>query len=119
MNAARHLQFPGNFVFGEHTIAPRSTWSATAQTTLNAPHLWAPGSPYLYKARLTLSDSKGAISRATSLAGVRKIAITPTGQMELNGRILHLRGSQPARAEPHDRRGADDPATRRGRRLDA
>ncbi len=80
-------------VFGTHRIAPRSTWTATAQTTLRAPHLWAPGSPYLYKARLTLSDSKGRhLEGYFTYSGVRRITITPTGQMELNGRILHLRG---------------------------
>ena len=79
--------------FGRHTIAPHSTWTATAQAKLSAPHLWAPGSPYLYKARLTLSDAHGRrLESYFTDSGVRRITITPSGQMELNGRILHLRG---------------------------
>ncbi len=79
--------------FGSHTIAARATWVANAQCKLKAPHLWAPGSPYLYKARLTLSDAHGRqLESYFTDSGVRKITITATGQMELNGRILHLRG---------------------------
>ncbi len=79
--------------FGSHTIAPRTTWVAEAHCKLKAPHLWAPGSPYLYKARLTLSDAHGRhLESYFTDSGVRKITITATGQMELNGRILHLRG---------------------------
>ncbi len=79
--------------FGAHTIAPHSTWLAHAQVRLKAPHLWAPGSPYLYKATLTLSDASGRrLERYFTYSGVRKITISPTGQLELNGRILNLRG---------------------------
>ncbi len=79
--------------FGARTISPHGTWIAHAHTKLSAPHLWAPGSPYLYKARLTLSDAQGRpLEGYFTYSGVRSITITAGGQLELNGRILHLRG---------------------------
>ena len=91
--ALRGTYGPLRLSFGRHTIGPHSTWTATAQAKLRTPHLWAPGSPYLYKARLTLGDAQGRhLESYFTDSGVRKITVTPTGQMELNGRILHLRG---------------------------
>ena len=54
------------------------------------------GSPYLSTSCCTVDAvriSKGRhLEGYFTYSGVRRITITPTGQMELNGRILHLRG---------------------------
>ncbi len=79
--------------FGARTISPHGTWIAGAHTRLSAPHLWAPGNPYLYTARLTLSDAQGRpLEGYFTYSGVRSITVAAGGQLELNGRIVHLRG---------------------------
>jgi beta-glucuronidase len=78
--------------FGGATIAPGATWLAHARVTIRSPHLWAPDSPYLYKANLTLTDSHGrALQHYFTYSGVRKIQVV-AGHLELNGRLLNLRG---------------------------
>ncbi|HEY2259809.1 MAG TPA: glycoside hydrolase family 2 TIM barrel-domain containing protein, partial [Solirubrobacteraceae bacterium] len=79
--------------FGGHTIAPHATWVAHASATLRSPHLWAPDDPFLYQAHLTLSDSQGRrLQRYFTDSGVRSVTVTGSGQLELNGRPLNLRG---------------------------
>jgi len=79
--------------FGARTIAPHSTWTAAAQVSLADPHLWSPTDPFLYRAGLTLSDAnRRAIAGYVTYSGVRSITLTPGGGLELNGRLLNLRG---------------------------
>ncbi len=79
--------------FGGQTIPAGGTWVAHAHVVLGHPQLWAPGSPYLYQANLTLSDAHGRrLEGYFTYSGVRSITITAGGQMLLNGRVLHLRG---------------------------
>jgi beta-glucuronidase len=79
--------------FGGHTIAAGATWTAHASVMVPAPHLWAPDDPYLYQATLTLSDQHGRrLQGYFTDSGIRSITVTPTGQLELNGRPLNLRG---------------------------
>jgi beta-glucuronidase len=79
--------------FGAQTIEPHGTWTANASVTIPHPKLWAPGSPTLYKARLTLSDSKGRpLGGYFTYSGIRSITRTSDGRLELNGRLLNLRG---------------------------
>jgi beta-glucuronidase len=79
--------------FGGHTIPAGGTWIATAQVKLATPHLWAPDDPFLYQATLTLSDAHGRrLEGYFTDSGVRSITLAPTGQLELNGRVLNLRG---------------------------
>jgi beta-glucuronidase len=79
--------------FGGQTIAPHATWVASASVSIAAPHLWAPDDPYLYHAGLTLSDADGRqLEGYDTFSGIRSITVTPTGQLELNGRLLNLRG---------------------------
>ena len=83
---------PRKLAFGTQTIAPGATWTPTASATLPHPHLWSIDSPYLYRARLVLSDPKRrTLGGYTDLSGVRSIAVVG-GHMELNGRLLYLRG---------------------------
>jgi beta-glucuronidase len=79
--------------FGQQTIAPHRTWTAKATARVLHPRLWAPGSPSLYKATLTLADGGGKrLGSYTTYSGIRKITVTPDGRLELNGRLLNLRG---------------------------
>jgi len=78
--------------FGTATIAAHATWTATASVPIAHPRLWAPGSPYLYRATLTLLDGKGRrLGGYTTYSGIRSIAVVG-GRLVLNGRPLNLRG---------------------------
>jgi beta-glucuronidase len=79
--------------FGEQQIPPHGTWTATASVRVARPRLWSPAQPTLYKATLTLSDVDGRrLGGYVTYSGIRSIRVTSTGQIELNGRALHLLG---------------------------
>jgi len=78
--------------FGTARIAPHATWNAQASAVIAHPRLWTLGSPFLYRATLTLSDSLGRkLGGYVTDSGVRSITVH-RGHLELNGRQLHLRG---------------------------
>jgi beta-glucuronidase len=78
--------------FGQATIAPHATWTATATATIRHPSLWAPGHPTLYRATLNLTDAKGrSLGGYLDYSGIRSITVKG-GRLELNGRLLNLRG---------------------------
>jgi beta-glucuronidase len=79
--------------FGSATIAPHGTWTANASVKVPHPSLWAPGHPKLYAATLRLSDGRGRrLGGYFTWSGIRTIAVTKDGRIELNGRLLDLRG---------------------------
>ena len=79
--------------FGAATIASGATWTARAEVRVPRPHLWAPGTPTLYRASLTLTGSNGGrLAGYVTYSGIRSIKVTADGLLELNGRQLHLRG---------------------------
>ncbi|MDQ6806222.1 MAG: hypothetical protein M3065_14960, partial [Actinomycetota bacterium] len=79
--------------FGTATIAPGTTWTANARLRVPHPRLWAPGSPTLYRASLTLSGARGQqLAGYVTYSGIRSIKVVAGGLIELNGRQLHLRG---------------------------
>jgi beta-glucuronidase len=79
--------------FGGRRIAPHAIWTATAQVGIPHPHLWAPNDPFLYRASLTLSDANGrSLGGYVTYSGIRSITVTAAGRLELNGRLLTLRG---------------------------
>jgi beta-glucuronidase len=79
--------------FGTATIAPHATWTASAAVKVPHPSLWAPGHPKLYAATLTLSDAHGRrLGGYFTYSGIRTITVTRDGRLELNGRLLNLRG---------------------------
>ena len=84
---------PAKLNFGSATIAPGRMWTASATARVAHPSLWAPGHPTLYAATLALSDSQGRhLGGYFTWSGIRTITVTPDGRLELNGRLLHLRG---------------------------
>ncbi len=79
--------------FGGATIPAGQTWTGHASVVIPHPQLWAPGSPYLYRATLTLRDAAGRkLEGYVSESGIRSITVTSSGQLLLNGRLLDLRG---------------------------
>jgi beta-glucuronidase len=79
--------------FGQSSIAPHGTWTASAAAVITRPRLWSPDHPNLYRATLTLSDSLGRrLGGYTTESGIRSITVTPGGRLTLNGRVLNLRG---------------------------
>ncbi|MHB8658656.1 MAG: glycoside hydrolase family 2 protein [Solirubrobacteraceae bacterium] len=79
--------------FGTRTIAPGASWTARAQVQLVHPHVWSLDHPTLYRATLSLYDRLGhTIGGYVTLSGVRSITVTPDGRLELNGRLVRLRG---------------------------
>ncbi len=80
--------------FGSATIAPYGTWTAQASVRIAHPHLWSIDDPYLYKASLALTGARGReLEGYQTYSGIRSIEVTPSGRLELNGRLLNLRGA--------------------------
>jgi beta-glucuronidase len=78
--------------FGRARIRPHGIWIARATVVVRHPRLWAPGSPTLYRATLTLTDAKGrSLGGYLDYSGIRSIVVR-RGRLELNGRPLNLRG---------------------------
>jgi beta-glucuronidase len=78
--------------FKRVTIGPRATSTVRATARIARPRLWAPGSPALYKAVLTLADAHGRpLGGYLDYSGIRSIALKK-GRLLMNGRLLHLRG---------------------------
>jgi beta-glucuronidase len=79
--------------FGSDTIPPGATWSPSAVAVVRHPHLWAPGSPTLYGATLTLRDAAGhTLGGYSYRSGIRSVRVNANGQLQLNGRLLNVRG---------------------------
>ncbi len=64
-------------------------WQATLM--LPNPRRWTPDAPYLYTARLTLSQGDRTVDERSIRFGLRTIA-TADGRLLLNGQPLYLRG---------------------------
>ena len=78
--------------FGTASIAPHATWTATASTVIAHPRLWSLGHGVLYRATLTLSDSKAnRLGSYVDLSGIRSFTVV-NGHLMLNGRPLNVRG---------------------------
>jgi Glycosyl hydrolases family 2, TIM barrel domain/Glycosyl hydrolases family 2, sugar binding domain/Glycosyl hydrolases family 2 len=79
--------------FGSATIPAYRTWIASALVRIAHPRLWSPDRPALYTATLTLTDSRGRpLAGYFTYSGIRSIKVTAGGRLELNGRLLNLRG---------------------------
>jgi beta-glucuronidase len=96
--APQHVILHGYFgnvpvYFGRATIRPHSTWSPRAAVLIKRPQLWAPGHPALYRASLTLTDSRArTLGGYVTYSGIRSIQVNRNGQLTVNGRVVHLRG---------------------------
>jgi beta-glucuronidase len=90
---------------GQATVPPHGTWLARGSIVIARPHLWSLYQPILYRATINLyglttqRSHKRTKLKLTQLnsyvtySGIRSITVTPNGLLELNGRVLHLRGA--------------------------
>jgi beta-glucuronidase len=79
--------------FGRVRVAAHASSVVKAKVRIRHPKLWAPGHPSLYRAGFKLLDSRGTqLASYLTLSGVRSIKVRRGGKLELNGRLLHLRG---------------------------
>jgi beta-glucuronidase len=84
--------------FGTQTIAPGGSTTFAHALLVRRPRLWSPPQPNLYDVRLAASAAQGARGRATPAAGyslrtgIRTLAVTQSGQLLLNGAVVHFRG---------------------------
>ena len=78
--------------FGAATIRPHATWTASATAKIAHPRLWSITDPFLYRASLRLTDTKGRNLGGYVLhSGIRSLTVTG-GHLLLNGRSPNLRG---------------------------
>lgn len=78
--------------FGKATIRPGGTWTPKASVKIRRPRLWSIGHGVLYKATLTLTDSRGrALGGYLDYSGIRSVVLK-NGRLYLNGRLVDLRG---------------------------
>jgi hypothetical protein len=76
---------------GSRSIGPRRFTTFTRTLRIGRPRLWAPGSPNLYNAPLTVSSGGRTLQRYRLRTGVRSIKVAG-GRLTLNGRPLNFRG---------------------------
>lgn len=83
----------------EKQVALAATNSSTAETgeieqtvLLTAPHLWSPGTPYLYHVVSELIVNNKITDRTTNHFGIRSINISAQHGFLLNGKPILLRG---------------------------
>jgi Glycosyl hydrolases family 2, TIM barrel domain/Glycosyl hydrolases family 2, sugar binding domain/Glycosyl hydrolases family 2 len=79
--------------FGGARVPPHGTWTPEALVAVAHPRLWSIDRPVLYRAALTLTDTNGRrLGSYLTYTGIRTVTVTADGRLELNGRVLHLRG---------------------------
>ncbi len=83
----------GEVVFsGARTLAPWNDDRQVAEFPIEAPKLWSPASPSLYRCAVTLKGPHGE-SRVEERFGLRYFEFVTHGPFKLNGERLLLRGS--------------------------
>ncbi len=76
---------------GAGRIKPHGSRTFTAAVRVAQPQLWSPSDPHLYPVAIQ-ATAGGAVAGYHLHVGIRSIRVTPSGQLLLNGRPLHLRG---------------------------
>jgi len=93
-----------------HTVSQRiGAWEGERELStflVEAPNLWSPSRPALYRCEVTLTSRRGAIT-TTEPFGLRYFEFMTHGPFKLNGERLLLRGTQ--REEDHAGFGAAMP----------
>lgn len=75
---------------------------AEVELALVRPRLWSPSAPALYRARVSICDSKGQkLDERMERFGVRRIAFSRSGGFVLNGRRVRLRGTNRHQEYPY------------------
>jgi len=84
---------PVRLDFGRAAVPPGASWSPQRSFEIAHPRLWSPGHPSLYRVTLALSDASGRrLDGYLEQSGIDTARVTRSGRLELNGRVLDLRG---------------------------
>jgi beta-galactosidase len=76
-----------------HTSPVWTGLSEIATFAVAQPRLWSPGSPHLYRCKVTLSGAAGQ-TELDQRFGIRQIEFVEHGPFKLNGKRVLLRGTQ-------------------------
>jgi beta-glucuronidase len=76
---------------GSRTIRGDRTASFRGSLTVADPHLWAPGDPFLYPAKIEVRVGSRVVGRWNVNTGIRSVKVAG-GRLYLNGRPLSIRG---------------------------
>lgn len=76
---------------GHHTLAPGETRTLTASAQISNLNFWSWGYGYLYRVSTVLKVNGVPIDSVKTVTGFRKLSFR-NGWVELNDRILHLKG---------------------------
>jgi beta-glucuronidase len=80
--------------FKPSVIGGGATHAFKAKLKLENPRLWSPGSPNLYKVRLSVSRNGGEVVQRYSVRiGIRNISVSSSGKLLINYRPVSLRGA--------------------------
>jgi beta-glucuronidase len=101
--AAQQVHLTGRFGtapidFGTQAIAPGTTATFARALVVKRPKLWSPAHPNLYRMRLAATAAARGDKKATPAAGyglstgIRSLRVTGSGQLVLNGDVVHFRG---------------------------
>ncbi len=75
------------------TIAPGGAGVVTASLLIPSPSLWAPGTPNLYVAQVTVDSENGRTDTLYETFGLRRVAVDPDApRVLINGRATMLTG---------------------------
>jgi beta-glucuronidase len=83
---------------GTRTLAAGETLTLSRAITVRRPKLWSPAHPSLYAVRLTATAQRPGEQRPIDAAGyrleagIRSIQVDGSGQLLLNGEVVHFRG---------------------------
>ncbi len=102
-HSLQHVTLSGRFgtlplAFGTIAIAPGATATFTRALLVPKPKLWSPAHPSLYDVRLAATATREAHGKPTPAAGyrlrtgIRSLTVTRSGQLVLNGSVVHFRG---------------------------
>jgi len=96
-----------------------AAWSGFAPLTqfqVDAPELWSPASPSLYRCRVTLTTPAGAMQLEQRF-GIRHVEFVEHGAFKLNGERILLRGTQRHQDHAGVAAGMSDEQTREEMRM--
>lgn len=82
------------------TLAPGADQQITQMIHLEAPNVWSPHSPYLYRVRSELIAGGKTLDTGETRIGIRRIEITADG-FRINGEKMFLRGANRHQEYPY------------------
>jgi beta-galactosidase len=93
--STRLLDAENKVVGGSETsssISANDKTQTVQDITIKSPRLWSPGSPYLYKAEVTVTANGKTVDKTTSNFGIRVINFSAANGFSVNGKEMELKG---------------------------